>query len=166
VVGKASDRLALILQFAPGSQPFTEQIIAGATIAGTLIFYPGAESRRAKFLDRTSTSPTADRPAGQATIDRFFDDIALQLARQPWMSNFGGVLRDVRFATAEENWSIVDIAGRSLPLHDSEYMEALATSGGYPFDLSGEWDGRRFRPLGMITDGTFLGVLPTDDVYA
>lgn len=48
-----------------------------------------------------------------------------------------------------------DRGGRALPLAGREHWKMLALSGGRPFDLTGEWDGHRLRPLGMYVENVF-----------
>lgn len=156
LVGRETGRAALVLQFSAGGQPFPESIVPGGEQRASLVYYPGAVSQRAKFVNRTGTveSVTARFP-GAATIDEFLDGIARQLARQPWLAAFGAVLHDVRVVPQAEAWRVVDLRGNSIPLSGRAHWRLLALSGGQPFDMTGEWDGHVLRPLGMYMDNTF-----------
>jgi hypothetical protein len=156
VVGRESGRMALVLQFAPGAQPFGESILAGTEQRATLVFHPGASKQRARFGARDGTvSALTARPAGCDAIESFLDGVSDALARSPWLGAFGCVLRDVTLAPGDDAWHVVDSAGKGLPLHGRAHWKSLAMTGGQRFDLAGEWDGRRLRPLGLFLDGGY-----------
>jgi SWIM zinc finger len=151
VVGKETGRVALILQFAAGSQPFADPLVAGEEQPGTLVFYPGASGQRAKFLTRNGPPlQISGRPPGHDTIDGFLATVADALARQPWLSGFGGVLRDVTVVRARNSWWVRDQAATALPVVGQDHWKALAVTGGHPCDLAGEWDGDGWRILGAF----------------
>jgi hypothetical protein len=154
VVGRATGRVALILQFSAAGQPFPEPIIAGTEEHGTLVFYPGASRQRAKFLGRQSEPlPVRRRPPGHSTIDAFLTSVADLLARQPWLGAFGAVLHDVAIVRARDQWWARDKEARALPLLGQNHWKALALAGGHPSDLIGEWNGHGLRTLGMFVHG-------------
>ncbi|MGC1275144.1 MAG: SWIM zinc finger family protein [Planctomycetaceae bacterium] len=160
--GAATGRSALLLQFAAGLQPFAEPLLPGARQRGTLAFYPGRARLRAKFVGREGPpEPILERPSGN-TIDAFLGDVAETLSRQPWLATFGGVLREATVVPGEP-WHVRDAAGDALPLAASGlplaasgHWKLLALTGGHPCDLAGEWDGRRFRPLGVFIEGRYV----------
>jgi hypothetical protein len=156
VIGRQTGRVGLILQFAAGAQPFAEPIVAGAEQPGTLVFYPGAARLRARFLNRDGqVASLTSRPPGCESIDAFLAAVAESLSRQPWLNALGGVLRDVTVVRARDSWLVRDSRGCALPLAGEHHWKALAVSGGHPCDLSGEWDGRRFRVLGLFSGPHF-----------
>jgi hypothetical protein len=156
LVGRNTGRMALVLQFAAGAQPFPESIVAGGEQQATLLFYPGAVPQRAKYLQRQGTvAAIRSRPPGAATMDAFLAGVAEQLARQPWLAAFGAVLHDVTLVPRDEAWLVADRDGSALPLAGREHWKLLAISGGRPCDLTGEWDGHAIRPLGMCVDNVF-----------
>jgi hypothetical protein len=148
--------MALMLQFAPGAQPFAEAILPGMEQRGTLLFHPGASRQRARFGVREgNVSAVTERVPGCDTIETFLEGVSEQLAGSPWLSAFGCALRDVTLAPGEEAWHVVDSAGSALPLHGRTHWTSLAITGGRRFDLAGEWDGRKLRPLGLFVDGGY-----------
>jgi hypothetical protein len=156
LMGRQTGRTALVLQFATGGQAFTEPLLAGTEQIGTLAFYPGAARQRAAFAARQGDmQPLTERLSGAATIDDFFAGIAESLSRQPWTTAFGTVLLDVTLIPAEEVWHVCDRDGQSLPLWGRDHWKLLALSGGHSFDLAGEWDGHRLRPLGLFVEGAY-----------
>jgi hypothetical protein len=155
-VGRKSGRKALVLQFSAGGQPFGESIIAGTEQDGTLLFYPGASQQRARFHKRSGVvSQVAERIPGTGSIEEFLSRVSEGLARQPWLDSFGAVLHDVTVVPRSKTWLVRDRGGCALPLSGTRHWKMLAVSGGHPFDLTGEWDGRRLRPLGFAIDNTF-----------
>jgi hypothetical protein len=159
VVGRQTKRTALILQFAPAGQPFTESMIAGTEQPGTVVFYPGASGERARFLARQGTPAAVEaRPPGFASIDAFLAMVAESLARQPWLSAFGGVLLDVTLVRHRETWWARDSHGQALPILGHDHWKAMAITGGHPFDLGCEWDGHGLRPLGLFVAGQYGGL--------
>ena len=163
VVGRESGRMGLVLQFAPGTQPFGEAILPGTEQRGTLVFHPGASRQRARFGTREGTvSAVTERLPGCDAIEAFLTGVSEQLARSPWLSMFGCVLRDVTLAPgagAEAGaWHVVDSDGKALPLHGRAHWTSLAITGGQRFDLAGEWDGRGLRLLGLMNEGRYRPV--------
>jgi hypothetical protein len=155
--GRESGRRALLLQFAPNQQPFAEIVAPGTERRGELIFYPGAARQRAKFLsagEGTLEAVTARWP-GSDSIESFLDSVAYDLARYPWSDGFGATLRDVTFVPLGAAWFVRDAAGDALPLARGDRRRVLAKTGGEPFDLVGEWNGREFRPLGFFFDSAY-----------
>ena len=156
LVGRESRRTALVLQFAPGSQPFAESIVAGIEQQGTLLFYPGASRQRASFLKRDDAATAwKDRAPGYDTIADFQSQVADSLGQQPWLGALGAVLRDVTIIRHNGDWLVRDGSGDALPLLKKEYWKLAAITGGWPFDLAAEWDGHRLRPLGLFTAGQY-----------
>ncbi len=156
VIGRETNRVGLMLQFAPAGQAFAESIVAGTEQEGTIVFYPGTSGQRGKFLKRDQqVSSLRKRPPGSATIEDFLAAVADQIASGPWLQSFGAMLYDVTIVMRDEEWFIRDRAGQSIPLRGRDHWKMMAITGGHPFDLSGEWDGYGLRPLGFITDGTF-----------
>jgi hypothetical protein len=159
VVGRATGRVGLILQFSAASQPFPESIVAGTEQRGTVIFYPGASGQQAKFLSRQAPAlPIHEKPPGHQTIDTFLASVADFLARQPWLNAFGAVLHDVTIVRARDLWWARDRDAQALPILGQNHWKALALSGGHPCGLIGEWDGQRLRALGVFVAGQHWGL--------
>jgi hypothetical protein len=159
LVGKASRRQGLILQFAPGLQPFAEAFIPGTVETGTLVFYPGTSRLRARFAERAGEPvPFRGSPPSLASINVLLDDYADRLAQQPWLSTVGALLEAVTLVPASGKWLVRDRDGRALPLSSSSTWELLAVTGGEPFDLFGEWNGFSFHPLAHLAQGIYQAI--------
>ncbi len=156
LIGRRTGRMALMLQFSAARQPFDESIITGIEQEATLLFYPGASAHRARFLTREGApSAVRDRLPGHETLGDFLTGVADSLARQPWLSAFGAVLRDVSITRARDSWWICDKESKALPLLGQNHWRAMALTGGHLSDLAVEWDGQSIRILGGLVAGRY-----------
>lgn len=155
IVGRATGRWGMVLQFSPHNQSFADAIVPGSEQAGEVVFYPGAARQRAKFLIREQITGVAARPPGVDTIEMFLQQVSDALARLPWLSMFGVMLHDVIVTMRDELWYVRDRDGRCLPIAGRDHWRLLALTGGHPVDVAGEWDGYCLRPLGLYLDGVY-----------
>jgi hypothetical protein len=156
VYGKRSRRTALLLGFAVGSGAFPEPTIPATEWDGEIAFYPSAYPLRARILDRTGApQPLLTWPDGLPTdVDPMLLAAADAWSKQPLIERFGCVLRGVRESIdGRGRTCVTDQNGRSLPLSPRQDHLLAAVTGGRPFDLSGEWNGATFSPLGAVIDG-------------
>lgn len=153
--GERTGGTALVLQFAPGRQPFPEPWAAGTCFDAELAFVPGAAGWRAVVRgQRDATSPWAGPLRGHASVGAFLDEAAATLARSPWTDVHPCALSGVVPADATAAL-VVDSSGEALPVRTAEPWTLVALSGGAPVDVFGEWDGRSLRVLSVIADGRF-----------
>jgi hypothetical protein len=156
LVGRETQRKALVLQFAPGGQPYPDSFSAGIEFRGELLFYPGVRAERAQIKKRADeTSAIVDAPPGAQDLEAFFQELAESLARQPWVERFFGVIHNVRpvLVSRDKNeWFVADIHDKCVPMKGRSCMELLARSGGNPVHLAGVWNGEYFEPLGIYDD--------------
>jgi hypothetical protein len=123
-----------------------------------VLFYPGASRLRAKFEERGGmVEAIEERIPGHSTIEAFLCANASSLARQPWLGGLGCVLHDVTLVPREEEWLVRDSVGQALPLTRRPQWKMLAVTGGHPFDLVAEWNGRWLAPLGYSVAGQHRG---------
>ncbi|HEV8002019.1 MAG TPA: SWIM zinc finger family protein [Planctomycetaceae bacterium] len=156
LLGRDTRRRALVLQFSVGQQPFEESIIAGTQRRGTLVFYPGVSRQRAKFRSRSgSVGPVSGQWPGALSIDEFLGTVAELVARQPWLTAFGELLRDVTISRHANEWYVCDRNRDAIPLLGNNHWKLLALSGADKVDLAGEWEGSHWRPLGVLARGKY-----------
>lgn len=155
-IGLLSAREALFLQFAPGQQGFSEQILPGTVSSGTVRFYPGTTRQRAKFEGERKISEVRidDLPA-LALISDFFELYATKLALSPWLAGCACLLKNVSLTRLHEQWYVRDIAGNGIPLTNREPFQMLAETGGKPFQMMGEWNGNALTPLSYLIGSEF-----------
>lgn len=139
---------ALLLEFSFNGQPFTLRLPAGLRFEADLVFYPSGFPQRALIKERRRTLPPPPLIAGQ-TVAEALAAYGAALSRQPWLSLFPLLLRDVYPLRSGDSWILRDGSGHFLPL--GAYVESgwklLAISGGQPLTVFGEWDGERLLPL-------------------
>src|SRR5579872_953697 len=157
LLGRETERPALIIQFSYMGQPFKELLPPGACQRGELAFWPGAAALRARFVSRASEPGVVREIPGRTTIAAFLTDIANALARQPWQDHLLCALRTVTpvYESVSDRWYVRDAEGAVLPLAGDEHWKLLAVSGGAPVDFAGEWDGERLLPGGVVADATY-----------
>jgi hypothetical protein len=155
LMGEASGRNALLLQFAAGMQPLAASWIPGTAFEGELAFYPGAGMQRALLKGAASPSPAPAAFLRSCSMMQMLDDAATMLAANPWHERLATVLQSVAPVVRDGQWLMVDSEGHCLPLVRAEHWIWLAVSGGHPHDVAVEWDGKAARPLGMLIDGYY-----------
>jgi hypothetical protein len=155
VIGRTTNRTAMILQFSAGGQPFPEVIAAGTQQQAVVAYYPGAAKQRAKFTSRTGVESVRDMLPGGMTLSALLDAAAERLAAQPWLNVLGYVIREAVFTRFNDRWLLRDATGAALPLVGNGLWKALAVSGGAPCDVAVEWNGDELRALGFMAAGTY-----------
>jgi hypothetical protein len=161
LLGAESERLALVLNHAPGERPFQDALPNTGVLQATLAFWPSAVPQRALVLARSPAETACKGSGGHTTLAEMADAYANSQSRCPF-----GVLELVRLAQVRPGQigkapALIDHTGHGIPLRTRLPSRLLAVSGGHPVDVTGEWDGRRLRPLG-VWDGfhwTALGEL-------
>jgi hypothetical protein len=151
--GAQARRPALVLAFAHGNAPLDASLAPGCAFDGELCFFPG-NGVRAAVKSRGELSDV-QKPVGFDTLDALCDAASALFARQPWLGETAAPLGSVIPAKADAGWSLIDRDGRSLPcvMGESAGWTALAVSGGTPIDVAAAYDGRRLRPLAILTPG-------------
>ena len=158
LLGKATHRNALILQYSPPGRPFAEAFLCGTRQRGDLYFYPGAAPVRGYLATREGESEAiSELGSGCETIEEFLSQQAELLSRQPWQAHFLLILRGAIpvCPEARETWYIRDSLGAALPLRKAGPWLLLALSGGNPIDFVGEWDGETVLPLAAAVGGAY-----------
>jgi hypothetical protein len=152
--GQNSEKLALVLNFAPRNQPLDITWIPGSLVTAEAIFFPSSYPLRAVAIDRQDAEQGGAIKSDD-TIDGAIERYALALAQNPWLEVFSLTIKDVIPSHHEGNWLIRDRDGNYLPLQlgDVRGWQLLALSGGQPIALMGEWNNHRLRPLGVWHDG-------------
>lgn len=148
-------RFAVVVQVAPGKQPYPDVWVAGVVVSATLLFYPGTSRQRARVVERTAVSAESSQPlpsefVGAELLETMLRSVAEQLARQPWLFSFPVILKNVTVVKQNSEWFVRDSAGQGVPLLFAEPWRLLAISGGNPLTLFGEWDGRFFAPVSTL----------------
>ena len=158
LLGAATGRWALHLQYAVGTQGFEQQLAPGTAFDGDLCFYPSAWPLRAQIRHQDDVQPLF-AIAGPSSLDALQDTYADALAAQPFLERhpvlLGGLVPD-----GTDHGIVRDAQGRRIVLHPSfrHPVHLLALSGGHPLTVCAEWDGRMLLPLAVWHDGRLFNI--------
>lgn len=128
----------------------------GASFEGDLAFYPSAYPLRGSFygLEIEKIIPGMGLiPFGRmqpCSFTQMLDEYAEALGRNPFLERFPALLTGALPARNGKLWAIRDGGeGIILPLVRGWKFnwDLIAISGGAPFTIFGEWDGKAFLPL-------------------
>jgi hypothetical protein len=155
--GRASQRGALLLEFAFGSNPLDKSLLPGTCIDAEMVFYPGSYPLRAQVKAQHTALASIDSLNGYASIDAALAAWADALARMPWLERFPLVLENVVPVQHHGGWALRDAHNRLLPCAPqfAQPWRLLALSGGHPLLVAGEWNGSSLLPLGAFTEQGF-----------
>jgi hypothetical protein len=160
LLGLNSTTFALLLDFAPGQQPFAQTLLPGTGLIAELVFYPSAAPLRALIKTRQEAVQLLKPPPGTEILE------ALAAYRQtyaacPWLEQFPLLLQAVVPVRTGERWLIQGRERAVLPLAERlelrQRWQLLALSGGAPVSLFGEWNGTTLLPLGVWAEDSFYG---------
>ena len=156
--GCTTKRAALVLAFAHGTAPLDMTLAPATTFEGDVVFHPG-NGIRAEIASRAQANPSATFHGFQ-TLDELCDWSSLQFSQQPWLGEVAAPLRSVTPARDQTGWAVIDSERKSLPaaMPDDAGWLALAMSGGHPVDLVTAYDGRRLRPLAIVSQGEYVSL--------
>lgn len=163
--GQTTNRVALLLQFAPGKDAFPAQAVPGMSLDGELVYYPSAWPLRALIKTQQSVSPLGAFSGGSAGITEACKAYAGALVKVPWLEQFPLILRETLPVQRGDKWYLRDAAAQLLPL-DATFpytWELLACSGGHPLTIFGEWDGAALFPIGAMTAERHIPLTAVED---
>ncbi|NOK62272.1 MAG: SWIM zinc finger family protein [Chloroflexi bacterium AL-W] len=147
--GANSQQPALILDFAHGNQPLDKSLVVNTVLDAELAFFPSNYPLRALLKQQHAPPTSCTAFAGSPTVLEATNSYTKALARNPWIERFPLALNEVVPFYDGETWRAYDTDDRGLTLHKSSQnlWEMVATSGGYPIGIFGEWDGRQLTLL-------------------
>ncbi|MET4105912.1 SWIM zinc finger family protein [Hymenobacter sp. UYP22] len=165
--GRQTGRMALVVEFSFGGQPFATPLVPDGSYTGELTFYPGLQPLRA--LPGTFTfqgvEPGNPVPTGGIGPGQLLEEYAAALASQPWLREWPALLSGGVPTPAAEGWvlrfppaaaapGVADVSSTDstytelrLLCDDQFGWELRAISGGFPLTIFGEWTGQGLRPL-------------------
>lgn len=149
LIGLASGRHALLVDFAHGARRFEPNLFTGRVVSATLVFFPSAAPLRAVLLN-TPQSEAGPPPAPPAqTLADALQYTAQTIAANPWLLRVGITVHDGVVQPTAAGWALRHADGPRLPLRlaDEDGWTLTALGGGQPLTLFGEWDGERLRAL-------------------
>jgi hypothetical protein len=171
LLGRATGRRALLLDFAHLSQEPPESPPVGLELEADVVFHPSAVPLRALLARIRKEESSRGAPPTGGDLASELRTYREAVARQPWLETWPVLLAGVEpVPPAEEGdpWVLRDPAGPEVPMHPScrHGWSLLGFSGGRPVALFGEWDGEHLRPLTAIgPDGPLVLAEAGDVVY-
>jgi hypothetical protein len=156
--GQHSQRAALVLDFAFGSQALDVSLIPGLSLEAELVYHPSNYPLRAVVKNRLAAAVPLTAWPAHPTIAGGLAAYGEALARQPWLETFPYSLEGVVPLKRDEQWVVRDKTGQWLGLdpHFEQGWRLLAVSGGEALSLFGEWNGQTLLPLGLWTGNRFV----------
>ena len=164
LLGEASGRIALHLAFGVDEAPPTPIALPGQSFTATVAFYPSATPLRAVVRPVLVPAGEVDAlPHGAGeSIEAMLGRHAERLATNPFLDSWPVLLAAVE-PIAVSGVVVLRQAGgtESLPVASgSTATRLLATSGGHPVAVFGEWDGSRLRPVSAFAEGRLVDLEP------
>jgi hypothetical protein len=159
--GAQSGKMALLLNFAPAkaqaSLDYSWQ--TGSQVDAELCFYPSAFPLRALVKARYEVTPIVELQQ-VVNLSKALMVYKQAVSQQPWLERLPLVLSPVKPLFWQEKWVLTDESWLSLPLADDfpGFWELLASSGGHPLTIFGEWRGRVYYPLGIWNEGCYQAI--------
>ncbi|MEO0780012.1 MAG: hypothetical protein AAF146_25855, partial [Bacteroidota bacterium] len=156
--GVKTQRWALLLEYDYRDQGFAQQWPVGQSFAAEVVYFPGTHPLRVVIKQFERTTDRVALAPGAPQIDAFLTDYAAAVAANPWLLDYPAQLAQVIPVYEGGQLYVVDTRRKALPLvaSDRDRWKILATSGGHPLTIFGEWTGRRLVPLSLAVAGRLI----------
>jgi len=158
IQGTKSKFMGLILDYAWGKQDFMQNWQAGRTFVGDVRVYPGAYKMRVQVEAYNHTPQLFNTFASYPDLESFLKAYTVAMANDPVLYRFPVCLKEISVQMQDQKAILVDTALNSMPCNCSENAKwsLLAASSGRKIQLFGEWDGTKFQPLSVLSQGRFI----------
>ena len=154
--GTNTDRMALVLSFAPAGQSLDASLVPGSTVDADLHLYPGTAPLRA-LVGARHGEPGPGTPWPGGTLADAARTFAAAVAPDPWTTSWPVLLSGLTPVPGEPRWTAVDGTGDAVPLlpGGADLWRLLAVSGGAAVPVAAEYTATGLRPLAAL-DGERL----------
>lgn len=156
--GKRTQRAAMVLDFAVGSQPFDTSLVPGTAFEGEVAFYPSGAPLRALVKSRDQGFEAAEPPGddGPNVIGAHLERFAQALGANPWLACWPMVLPRTRVVRSGDRWLLAR-GEELLPLSPAfargiHLWRLLSATGGRESTIVAEWDGEEAAPVGLFVN--------------
>jgi hypothetical protein len=162
-----SGRMAMLLDFAVGNQPFAASFLTGQVAQAELVFFDGEPPLRALVKQRATSGAIQPSLPGALDVPGLQERYASLLVANPWLETWPVVLGPVVPVQHGDQLQFVDSHGRHVlarsGLKHAWHFEALA--GGGALTVFGLWNGRVLDPITVEHQGRlfslgYVGALP------
>lgn len=144
-----SGRMAMLLDFAVGTQPFPATFRTGQIAEAELVYFDGEPPLRALVKQRATTGAMQPSLPKRADVLGMQERYASLLAANPWLEMWPVVLGPVTPAIRGDQLQFIDALGRRVVarsgMKHAWHLDAL--TGGGALTLFGLWNGRVFDPI-------------------
>ena len=154
-----SGRLALLLDFAVGNQPFSANFLTGQVADAEIVFFEGEPPLRALVKQRLSSGVVQPSLSGPVDVLGMQERYGSLLVANPWLETWPVVLGPVVPAIRGDRLELVDSQGRHVltrGLKHAWHLEAL--TGGRPLTLFGLWNGHVLDPITVEHEGRLFSL--------
>lgn len=156
IYGDQTKKFALILDFAWGTTPYSENWKVGQQFKGSAIFYPSAFPLRVliKNFEMVAEPFTI---FGYLHLTAFGVAYSSAIGENPWLQIFPAFLENVKPIFHEKEFYLIDEDGKQILIKNVTGIgwKMMALSGGHLVNIFGEWDGKVFMPLSAIINNQF-----------
>jgi len=156
--GQQHKQFALILDFSFGNVGYDQHFSSGTTISADLVYYSSLRPQRAVCLQQ-EIIPEVGHFALEAFTDfsSLLEEYTQSLQQNPWQTTVPALIENLApvFDNDSQSISLIDQNNHQIPIppiQEDKYWQLLATSGGHPITIFGEWDGHFFTPLSLVDD--------------
>jgi hypothetical protein len=158
LMGRESQKAALLLQFAFGQAGFEINLPLGVAIDAELVFFPSAYPLRVLIKNRKDMDGSFNESFGDSTVLDVLKTYSAALSRNPWLEQVPVTLSSAMPVLQNGQWLVVDKEGKALKLSPrfEKGWELVALSGGRSLKIFGEWNGEHLYPLSLWAEEKFI----------
>jgi hypothetical protein len=158
--GEFTARVALILEFAVGTQPLLANFVLGQCLDAEFVFFDSATPLRALEKSRVRSLPAKYTLSSATAVAGMQADHAARLATNPWLKQYPLILGPVTPQLDRDRLWLCDAAQRRVPVAASfrHAWPLIALAGEDTLVLFGEWNGATFEPLTVECRGELFAI--------
>lgn len=157
IAGEKTKKVALLLEYAWGSNPYETNFKPGNQFRGEVVYYPSSFPLRVGLRNfQTIAEPFFVN--GYANFSIFSKKYAAAVGSNPWLLVFPAILENVVPIFEKGIFYLIDEHKKMLHLKTDETTawKMLALSGGQPITVFGEFENQAFQPLSAILTDQFI----------
>ncbi|GGH65995.1 hypothetical protein HNQ91_001965 [Filimonas zeae] len=157
--GIQTQRSALVLQFSVMGQGFTYNLLPGTAIQAELVYYPSTQPLRAIIKQQQGTGQ-APVPAMLNGWQQVAEIEATLHSTLPFSSERPYILQQLTPVQYQGRWCLADQQQHIMPVTPgfAGIWQLLSVSGGLPLDMAVVGKEHAFEPLGIWSNGQYIGL--------